>query len=96
MKIEIFEENKQGDEKLYKVGDVVMIWDEYYLISQIDYDKINLISLHNGNRYDDPKSKYDYPEIEKLSSDGLTIGDLSYIFHTNVEHAGNVSLRIKQ
>lgn len=95
MKIEIFRENKQESEKLYKVGDVVMIWDKYYLISQVDYDKINLISLHDGNRFDDPKSKYDYPEIEKLSSDGLTIDTLSNIFNTNVEHAGKVSLRIK-
>ena len=71
------------EEKLgYKCGDVFVDQDEidlckntpYYILAQVDFNKVNLISLDDGNRYVKPMSVIDTPDVTKDEFEKLIKG----------------------
>jgi hypothetical protein len=48
-----FEVSNKPDKRIIERGDIVVIDKEPYLVAQTDWDKFNLVSLSDGNRWDD-------------------------------------------
>jgi len=65
MKIQI-ERTNEAKVEFELVGDIVMISEEPFLISLVEYNKCRLISLADGNRYSDESIQLEGMTREKI------------------------------
>ncbi len=65
------------NDQTFKVGDFLLVDGELTIISQVDYNKVCILSIKDSNRYEDPiyvldKRNIPYVDIVKMAGEEVS------------------------